>query len=128
MSHRDKSPRFIYHCVVCIEIVSAYTHCWLIRDRPTYLKCNASRNPLLFRSKPISFRGITLSQLDKPCFLVIVPLLFVRKVMQFQKGLSISVSLSASDLIFFTSSSSGNCHFCAIIWRAKGAMILFEAS
>ena len=31
-----------------------------------YFKCNASRNFLLFRSKPISFRGIMLSQLDEP--------------------------------------------------------------
>ena len=32
----------------------------------SYLKCNGARNSLLFRSKPISFRGITLSQLDEP--------------------------------------------------------------
>ena len=29
------NPPFAYdHCMVCIEVVSAYTHCWLIRGRP----------------------------------------------------------------------------------------------
>ena len=116
MSHRDKSPLFTYHCMVCIEVVSAYTHCWLTGIDQSYLKCDASQNSLLFRSKPTSFRGITLSQLDEPfsCDSSIalrkegdtVSKRFFDFCLMF-----VRFSLSISDSIFFISSSSGSCLF-----------------
>ena len=61
------NPPFLHIIAWSVSKLFPHTHtAGLSGIDQSYLKCNASRNSLFFRSKPISFRGTSLSQLDEP--------------------------------------------------------------